>query len=418
MTLKSFLLGAAAGIVTTGAAEAADLPMTKAEPVEYVKVCSEFGEGYFYIPGTDTCLRLQGEIRAKYIFTQPKNTVSETGRNTNATDFSTEARVMWDARTQTEWGLLRSYLQLDIYANNTAANGGRDSFVVDKAFIQLGGFTAGYAHTFFGIYDNDYGDTIFAPYYTSQTTVNLLAYTATFGGGFSATLAVEDNIEHRSSLWDQTGETGGTAGTTGTYGGSRFPDIVGQLRIDQGWGEAAVFAAAHQINYPTGVSSSDTWGWAAGAGVGVKLPFLAGAHLALEGVYADGANNYLGLSDPEAAYDTGTGLENKGKGWSITGELGVDVTPALNVTAFGSYVDYTAGNADDIVLLPTDSDFTAYIAGINATYTIVKGLTVSGEIYYSKKDYKDFGSSVTVDGTTYQGDTDGWNGGIRIRRVF
>jgi len=406
-----------------------------------VKVCSEFGEGYFYIPGTDTCLRLQGEIRAKYLFFQPKDSASGTKRDANATDFQTEARVMWDARTQTEWGLLRSFLQLDIYANNTAANGGRDSFVVDKAFIQLGGFTAGYAHTFFGIYDNDYGDTIFAPYFTSQSTVNLLAYTATFGGGFSATLSVEDNIEHRSSLWDSTISVGGgaaTIGATGTYGGSRAPDIVGQLRIDQGWGEAAVFAAAHQINYPTGVSSSNDWGWAAGAGVGVKLPFLAGAHIALEGVYAEGANNYLGLSDPEADYTTsnavmtGFGIPvgtEKGKGWSITGEIGVDVTPAFNVTAFGSYVDYNAGDVDSSFfggpITPLEDDFTAYIAGINATYTIVKGLTVSGEIWYQKKDYKHFGDGVypvSVDSsgafTDVNGDTDSWNGGIRIRRVF
>lgn len=25
-------------------------------PVEYVKICSLYGAGYFYIPGTDTCL--------------------------------------------------------------------------------------------------------------------------------------------------------------------------------------------------------------------------------------------------------------------------------------------------------------------------------------------------------------------------
>ena len=339
---------------------------------------------------------------------------------------------MWDARTQTEWGLLRSFFQIDATANN-----GSNNFVVDKAFIQLGGFTAGYAHTFFGIYDNDYGDTIYAGYFTSQSTVNLLAYTATFGGGFSATLSLEDNIEHRSSLWNSTftaikdddGITTGVAfGGAGTYGGSRVPDIVGQLRIDQGWGEAAVFAAGHQINYPAGVAGASDWGWAAGAGVGVKLPFLAGAHVALEGVYADGAANYLGLSDPEAAYFAGFGKE-KGKGWSITGEIGVDVSPALNITVFGSYVDYNAGdplkNTIFADLTPGVDDFTAYVAGINATYTIVQGLTVSGEVWYQKKDYKNFGSGTFPTnfnngalGGSVDGDTSSWNGGVRIRRVF
>src|ERR1700761_3199046 len=66
MTMKSLLLGAAAGIAAIGAAQAADLPMTKGEAVEYVKVCSAFGPGFFYIPGSDTCLQIAGEIRADY----------------------------------------------------------------------------------------------------------------------------------------------------------------------------------------------------------------------------------------------------------------------------------------------------------------------------------------------------------------
>ena len=68
MTMKSVLLGAAAGIATVSVAQAADLPMTKAEAVEYVKVCSEFGPGFFYIPGTDTCLKISGNARADYTY--------------------------------------------------------------------------------------------------------------------------------------------------------------------------------------------------------------------------------------------------------------------------------------------------------------------------------------------------------------
>src|SRR6476620_4297909 len=103
--LRTLLLGAAAGLVTVGAAQAADLPMTKAEPVEYVKVCSEFGEGFFYIPGTDTCLKISGEVRANYRFQDRFD------RNTNVTGFNTEPRLKFDARTATEYGTLRSYIQ-------------------------------------------------------------------------------------------------------------------------------------------------------------------------------------------------------------------------------------------------------------------------------------------------------------------
>jgi opacity protein-like surface antigen len=35
-----------------------------AKPVEYVKICSLYGAGFFYIPGTDTCIKLGGYLRA------------------------------------------------------------------------------------------------------------------------------------------------------------------------------------------------------------------------------------------------------------------------------------------------------------------------------------------------------------------
>src|SRR6201991_4944130 len=65
--VKSLLLGSAAGLVAVAGAQAADLPV-KAKPVEYVKVCSIYGAGFFYIPGTDTCIKIGGWIRAEYAF--------------------------------------------------------------------------------------------------------------------------------------------------------------------------------------------------------------------------------------------------------------------------------------------------------------------------------------------------------------
>ena len=47
-------------------AQAADLPVKKAVPIEYVRVCTAYGAGFFYIPGTDTCLRVSGRARAEY----------------------------------------------------------------------------------------------------------------------------------------------------------------------------------------------------------------------------------------------------------------------------------------------------------------------------------------------------------------
>ncbi|MGA2566472.1 MAG: porin, partial [Pseudolabrys sp.] len=60
--VKSLLLGTAAGFVAIAGAQAADLPV-KAKPVQYVKICSLYGAGFYYIPGTDTCLKVGGWTR-------------------------------------------------------------------------------------------------------------------------------------------------------------------------------------------------------------------------------------------------------------------------------------------------------------------------------------------------------------------
>ena len=65
--VKSLILGSAAGLVAMSGAQAADLPV-KAKAVEYVRVCSLYGAGFCYIPGTDTCIKLGGYLRVETAF--------------------------------------------------------------------------------------------------------------------------------------------------------------------------------------------------------------------------------------------------------------------------------------------------------------------------------------------------------------
>src|ERR1700730_18634479 len=60
--IKGILLGSAAGLVAVAGVQAADLPV-KAKPVEYVRVCRLYGAGFWYVPGTDTCLKIGSYIR-------------------------------------------------------------------------------------------------------------------------------------------------------------------------------------------------------------------------------------------------------------------------------------------------------------------------------------------------------------------
>src|SRR5260370_9005006 len=65
--VKSLLLGTAAGLVAVAGAQAADMPV-KAAPVQYVKICSLYGDGFYYIPGTDICLKIGGYVRGEYFY--------------------------------------------------------------------------------------------------------------------------------------------------------------------------------------------------------------------------------------------------------------------------------------------------------------------------------------------------------------
>ena len=73
-TIKGLILGSAASILAMGAAQAADLPV-KAKAVEYVKVCSLYGAGFYYIPGTDTCIKIGGAIRLDVASTATSMTI-------------------------------------------------------------------------------------------------------------------------------------------------------------------------------------------------------------------------------------------------------------------------------------------------------------------------------------------------------
>src|SRR3712207_4034370 len=101
--VKSLLLGSAAGLTAVAGAQAPDLPVKKAAPaVEYVRVCTAYGVGFFYIPGTDTCLRVSGRTRAEYQYT---STRAYTGAlaNGDVSGFSGQGWVNFDARTQTAY---------------------------------------------------------------------------------------------------------------------------------------------------------------------------------------------------------------------------------------------------------------------------------------------------------------------------
>src|SRR5499425_2650997 len=168
--VKSLLLGSAAGLVAAAGAQAADLPV-KAKPVEYVKVCSLYGAGFWYVPGTDPCLKIGSFVRVQRSFNNTGSDVPNGmgGGGTNATagretrtdtsnfGFRVRSGVSVDLRTQTEYGTLRSYMDVGAQWSTSASGAANnnttaaDTLWVDRGFIQFAGFTAGRIRSYFDI---------------------------------------------------------------------------------------------------------------------------------------------------------------------------------------------------------------------------------------------------------------------------
>ena len=362
--VKSLLLGSAAGLAAVAGAQAADLPVKKAAPVEYVRICSAYGAGFFYIPGTDTCLRVGGRARFEYQYTEQS---TRNGGGGNISGYRSTGRLNLDARTQTAYGTLRAFVRFDII-NRTGAyfNSGSQSRYgraiqgqgidtqqvqtqvdVDKAFIQFAGFTAGRAASFFDFYAHDF-EYIGSGPGSDISSTNLFAYTATLGNGFSATISAEDPTFRRTPLFNVGAVGAGAAvvafntftssaatspvilnngiGFVDVAQKNRMPDFVGNLRYDAPWGSAQISAAVHEIavgNFgtgtigavaagaqPNGRRPSNEYGFAVQGGVKINTPFIAaGDGLYLQGAYGEGAANYAGISN-YAGFD-GTGISTR-----------------------------------------------------------------------------------------------------------
>src|SRR5215467_11400680 len=116
--VKSLVLGSAAALVVMGGAQAADLPV-KAKAVEYVRICSLYGAGFYYIPGTDTCIKLSGYLRAEVVLNSNTddigNVTGQGGAKNRFTNYYTARSredLAIDTRTVTEYGVLRTFADM------------------------------------------------------------------------------------------------------------------------------------------------------------------------------------------------------------------------------------------------------------------------------------------------------------------
>ncbi len=352
---KSLLLGSAAVLATVVGAQAADLPSKKAAPATYVKICDAYGAGFYTIPGTDTCVKLGGYVRSEYQYTPAQKTnnyngssasdnkkdftgvVSQSADMQSTTGFEVRGRIDVDARTPTAMGAARTFVRLRLTNSSGIRNAsGVNSYgyvqqdksaavltgtgatapaanafltgsgpTIESAMVQWAGFT-------FGVGPENYALMPVFMYSANPWTgfpngMKQIAYTATLGGGLSATIALED-------MQDQ------NMAQVALSQPSTAAELVANVRLDQAWGFAAIHGMLGNnsvVKNSTTSAADATTGfakitapdfqvgqrtfsnWAIGATVSYKLPMIAAGDQVWFNVnYAHGMIGALGGVGP------------------------------------------------------------------------------------------------------------------------
>ncbi len=368
MNIKSLILGSAtAALAATGAQAADAIVIAEPEPVEYVRVCDVYGAGFFYIPGTETCLRIGAEIRAQY------GTADSDGFGDNfyalADDrWTSHARIRLfvDARSETEFGLLRGYARIDSARTDLGAAG--ENTYLNHGWLSLGGFRAGWTDSAWvsvpqgGVAaGGSHSDTGFA-YGYHQT--HLIQYNFSGDNGFFATISAEFD--------DATAPANYT------------PDFVGVVGINQGWG-----AAWLKVGYDEdrdGLAATSEGGFGVTAGLHYNIPGAPGSSFRLLGFYADSDNTFNPL--------TGTGYAGLGgPEWSIMASYFHRFNAQFGASVAAQYFSDLYNPGTDV-----SSGIDGWALELNVLWTPVENFAVRGEVVYA-----DFDAPVGVDSSSVSG---------------
>lgn len=471
---KTLFLGSAA-MIASATAQAADLPV-KAKAIEYVKICSLYGAGFYYIPGTDTCIKLGGYLRTSLALgsngvyaTADSGVAGARNRLSNYYTAQSRADLSIDTRTATEYGVVRTYFEAvntwttggysgagssapngaTAYTSSIASQVSAGSLGVYYAFFQFAGFTIGKAQSQFAAPWTNYPANSFdgLPGGGGWEPVNQFTYTADFGQGISASFSAQDQVANlTSNIWNVSGATS-TGLATGSYGandigGSRAPDLVAMLRVDQAWGLFQASVASHENHAAyygadeTSGHPGDKWGWAGQLALSIKnIPTGAGDTINMSGVYTNGASRYNFqeyMSSTYAMYG-GTGLPGAyqsvglaglsdsvfvtGSGQQLTTTYGFqggythNWDPRWNSSVYGGWgavrynttaKGYICGAVAATLALSSgvagcNPDFNYGVVGLVTRWTPVKNLTFTADLAYVMLDQKyAAGSTVTL----------------------
>jgi len=346
MNIKSLLIGSAAALATVSGAYAADAVVAaEPEPMEYVRVCDAYGAGFFYIPGTETCLAISGYVWYQVTaesWVNGGDTYAIHMGNANALNNGwhkwVRARVNFDARTETEYGTLRSYIRLqgDWFDGAPSTDA---AVALDQAYIQLGGLDLGYSESFY-VDDHISGAMNYGSY-----SWYLLSY------GYQQRARIGYRFKGGNGFF-------GVVGLEQDDAGNYVPDVVGKVGVEQSWGWLALAAAWDESDSSVAVK----------AGVQVNIPNMPGSAFKVIGQYTNSATNAYG-----AQYDAGLiPFATQAANWSILAAYNQQFNEKFGASIGVQYFDGFAGFPN------------GYQVELSGVYMATPNLELRGEVGYAK----------------------------------
>ncbi|WP_375630349.1 MULTISPECIES: porin [unclassified Bartonella] len=362
MNIKSLFLSSTAAFLAISGAHAASTVIAEPEPVEYIRVCDAYGKGYFYIPGTETCMRLSGNVRTDFIGGDNIDATTETELRDKRKTYGASSRLtlVFQAASETEMGTLRSYAR--IYSN---WGDGRDNAAAKlaAAYIELGGFRVGLDDTIFNSWTGGYGNVLnddsIAPAGTTRT--NFISYTFSGDSGFSAIIGAElgnnaDSLPGITGYYIDKDDklVSITEGTLPSKAIKNYtPNVVLGIKFMQKWGGFSAVAA-----YDTYYKK---WAGKVRADFNVNDRF----NLWVMAGYKNGLDYYTVNANDELSRKSTTIYANWGGKWAAWAGATYKLTPKANLNAQVSY-----------------SAVKTFATSVNITYTLVPGFVITPELTY------------------------------------
>ena len=402
--------------------------------------------------------------------------------NRNEVGWNIRANFGFDLASNTAYGPLIGHFDLNSDLGNGLDTEGGAFTYVNTGYVTWAGITAGKAQSFYSfIGGGDNWNNFFSPDQKGFNEPLLMAYTASFGGGFTATLAAQSqggvgesgggtNLGGGYGVQQNEGTgffANGVNGST-TFGGQRWPDIVGALHVKQGWGEAQISGVIHNVNVQdelfNGTAVCGTTGnlgcnagegrvgWGVDAGVKVNLQgwssmFATGDDILFTGSFTRNATWYSGLPDAmngengqvngngqplflaDAYFNPLTNSWSTPTAWSVSGLLEHHWTPTFYTDLEASIggIDWSGmnGNIGGVPTGVLSPRALTWLLGADIGWNPVTNLNFDLELMYQAVTQTMpnanigtvFNNGAFIPGA-WEGNSSGFQGRFRVTRYF